>query len=35
MESVFSTLPYYGGLLAVAFVTAVTLFFMVKVLKLV
>ncbi len=35
MESVLSTLPYYGGLLALAFGTAVTLFFMVKVLKLI
>ena len=35
MESVFSTLPYYGVLLTLAFGTAVTLFFMVKVLKLI
>jgi hypothetical protein len=35
MESVFSTLPYYGGLLTLAFGAAVTLFFMVKVLKLI
>ena len=35
MESVFSTLPYYAGLLTLAFGTAVTLFLAVKVLKLI
>lgn len=35
MESVFSTLPYYAGFLTLAFGTSITLFFMVKVLKLI